>query len=235
MGNGSLETRSAVRTTALLKTEECAHFEVIRGPPPQPEPTSMSSGKLGPTRGRCGHLKTCTIPGHPEDVLVRALLVAKSGEAHVNPSKKGHYQGSTGTGPKAARRQGSLSERAQWVLAALSASASHSVPSVCTCCHHTISTGLPALPLSLPTTLASANAGFSPSHSWDRTPIGRGSLGWTGHALGPTAAPPVKGLIPLESLGVSTDDLSLTRGFDVCLPVASLCQARIYFGAPCFW
>lgn len=87
----------------------------------------------------------------------------------------------------------------------------------------------------LTTTLASANAGSSPSHSWDRTPIGLGSLGWTGRALGPTAAPPVKGLVPSGSLGDSTEDLSLTRGFDVCLPVASLCQARIYFRAPCFW
>lgn len=45
----------------------------------------------------------------------------------------------------------------------------------------------------------------------------------------------VKELVPSGSLGISTKDLSLTRGFSVCLPVASLCQTRIYSGAPCFW
>lgn len=36
----------------------------------------------------------------------------------------------------------------------------------------------------------------------------------------------VKGLLPLVGSlgGISTKDLSLTRGFEICLLVASLCQ-----------
>lgn len=102
--------------------------------------------------------------------------------------------------------------------------------------HHLYWPPCPALPLGFLTTPASAKAGPSSA-----TFLGQDTRlacsRWDGRGV-PWGTPwplAAKGLVPSGSLGVSTEDLSLTRGFYVCLPVASLCQARMYFGAPWFW
>lgn len=94
--NDSLETDIRVRTAAVLKTEEgmsCIQFEVIRGCPPSPPvPTSMNSGESD--LGEQLPTQRLTIPQDClKDLLVRALLVARSREALVNPKKREAVKG----------------------------------------------------------------------------------------------------------------------------------------------